>query len=690
MKGLVHYLSKKLLKNMYINKMFFIATIFIFTSSFFIHALAHQDTALPENPLDHFAEDSSFVPLQGNDKHLLEDVNDETNDEHTDHNEDEQEAVDGDEEEDHDMEKEREEENENDQTIDEAGDEGQKAPLNKNGGTTSEKLENEDASHIEIIDDSGKEDLEEEKRNQYFTTTIVDGEIVTEENYVFRIIQLKHDFIVLETEVFHNGKPIDDFDGALSLKEGNNAITIKVTYQDADGKTFTVTKHYTVILNTKDIIIYTDLEDEAVTEDRTMTFTASAKYDGKSVPVVVEVNGKKAKHLSDDRFEATLNENENNIEISATYRGNKAKKQLTVYYQPKTSKLTIETDLKDQTVTEEQFTFFAIAKDGNRSIPLSAKLNGEPVTGDGEGHFVVKLKEGRNTIVLAASNSSGTIEQKYTVNYNLPDGGSKDEAIDSEIYLEFPDLKDGQKIRNSVHTFHVKAVDKNGKQITDRKITISATNNGKRIPVDWNNNSLVSFTLSVEDGTNFIEVTAKDKDGNIATVSLTVYGEIASDDEPIGTITFSLEATTIGLGYIIPPQEIELYPNERGSKTIDRIFKKYGIDYEYTGDHENGFYLSVIKKPGLVTNPKIPDDLAELLERDFAYFDPNNYDPNSLGEFDFTNGSGWMYSVNGHYPNVGFSNYYFKDGDVVRIRFTLALGKDIGGGPPGTNYGKEW
>ena len=49
-----------------------------------------------------------------------------------------------------------------------------------------------------------------------------------------------------------------------------------------------------------------------------------------------------------------------------------------------------------------------------------------------------------------------------------------------------------------------------------------------------------------------------------------------------------------------------------------------------------------------------------------------------------------MYSVNGHYPNVGFSNYYFKDGDVVRTRFTLALGKDIGGGPPGTNYGKEW
>ena len=82
--------------------------------------------------------------------------------------------------------------------------------------------------------------------------------------------------------------------------------------------------------------------------------------------------------------------------------------------------------------------------------------------------------------------------------------------------------------------------------------------------------------------------------------------------------------------------------------------------------------------------------MAELVARDFSRFDPEDYLPDSLGEFDFSNGSGWMYSVNGHYPNVGFADYYFKDGDVVRIRFTLALGADIGGGMPGTNYGKEW
>ena len=49
-----------------------------------------------------------------------------------------------------------------------------------------------------------------------------------------------------------------------------------------------------------------------------------------------------------------------------------------------------------------------------------------------------------------------------------------------------------------------------------------------------------------------------------------------------------------------------------------------------------------------------------------------------------------MYSVNGEFPNYGFSDYYPQDGDVVRVQFTLCLGKDLGGsdavGFGGKNY----
>lgn len=40
--------------------------------------------------------------------------------------------------------------------------------------------------------------------------------------------------------------------------------------------------------------------------------------------------------------------------------------------------------------------------------------------------------------------------------------------------------------------------------------------------------------------------------------------------------------------------------------------------------------------------------------------------------------SGWMYSVNGEFPNVGVSQYELKDGDDVAFLYTCELGKDIG------------
>lgn len=48
-----------------------------------------------------------------------------------------------------------------------------------------------------------------------------------------------------------------------------------------------------------------------------------------------------------------------------------------------------------------------------------------------------------------------------------------------------------------------------------------------------------------------------------------------------------------------------------------------------------------------------------------------------LYEFDCGEQSGWMYSVNGWYPNYGSSNYKVKDGDVIRWVYTCENGKDV-------------
>lgn len=50
----------------------------------------------------------------------------------------------------------------------------------------------------------------------------------------------------------------------------------------------------------------------------------------------------------------------------------------------------------------------------------------------------------------------------------------------------------------------------------------------------------------------------------------------------------------------------------------------------------------------------------------------------NLYEFDVGSLSGWMYAVNGWYPNYGCSRYRLHDGDVVEWRYTCDLGYDLG------------
>ena len=50
----------------------------------------------------------------------------------------------------------------------------------------------------------------------------------------------------------------------------------------------------------------------------------------------------------------------------------------------------------------------------------------------------------------------------------------------------------------------------------------------------------------------------------------------------------------------------------------------------------------------------------------------------NLYEFDCGELSGWMYCVNGVFPEYGCSSYYPEDGDTVEWVYTCDLGKDVG------------
>lgn len=50
----------------------------------------------------------------------------------------------------------------------------------------------------------------------------------------------------------------------------------------------------------------------------------------------------------------------------------------------------------------------------------------------------------------------------------------------------------------------------------------------------------------------------------------------------------------------------------------------------------------------------------------------------NLYEFDCGEGSGWMYCVNGVFPNYGCSQYLLQDGDTVEWIYTCDYGADVG------------
>lgn len=202
-----------------------------------------------------------------------------------------------------------------------------------------------------------------------------------------------------------------------------------------------------------------------------------------------------------------------------------------------------------------------------------------------------------------------------------------------------------------------------------------------------------TYSTQLRSGANTITIRITDEYQYTVRKTYTVFYQTGK-----GRITISLEAGTIGIPYLIKPKEIDVESGVSLSHVLDEYLRAEGFTYTYTGDLDDGFYLAKIHKKNLIRGYKIPADLAAKIKKDELLFDENGFESlDDLGEFDFCQGSGWMYSINGLYSSYGFNKAYVQDGDVVRIRFTLAYGKDIGGyetmaGTYGVldSYGKEW
>lgn len=173
-------------------------------------------------------------------------------------------------------------------------------------------------------------------------------------------------------------------------------------------------------------------------------------------------------------------------------------------------------------------------------------------------------------------------------------------------------------------------------------------------------------------------------------------------------VVVSMDAQTLGLGYMIKPTIVHTTKYTLASKVItdaivQNIKEKYGLDlkgytvkhvsepegnyaYMNTGSVLSGFYLAQVYWPNQ-QNAKIAQYILDVCG-DKIDWDQVETDKTGkyLGEFDYYNMSGWMYSISDwrdsetlpSFPGVGAAGWRLRDGEVMRWQFTVyGYGSDL-------------
>lgn len=321
---------------------------------------------------------------------------------------------------------------------------------------------------------------------------------------------------------------------------------------------------------------------------------------------------------------------------------------------------------------------------------IAAKGEGTAIEGTGAVNEVVAAAEKitvktSGTKVTVNEGITGTIAGKESLKGgqtgNVPGkipGISSNGKVSESVSVFAPDIKvknleNGKTYKNGKLTFDLYATSTKGKKLSASSCKV--TLNGAEVKKAWDDDVKTSYTLNFEEGSNTIVVEATD-DGETSKKTFDVKFEAGTCEAVVAVELFSL-----GEGYLIYPTTVEFEDGDTAADVLLKLLDENGFTYKYTGKPTANFYLAHICGSSLNELPmnmdSIPEYMKTALKKSGYAFDTRS-SKDSLGEFDYTNGSGWMYSVRNSFPNVGFSEYYLQDGDVMRVQFTLALGADLG------------
>ena len=562
----------------------------------------------------------------------------------------------------------------------------------------------------------------------YFTTSIIDGETTAEETYPFTIThQPQREPIGLAVTV--NGRELryaaQTTSVTVHLAAGANTIVVSADYRE-DGGTVRATRSYTVcyaqpgelIIVAKRTSDGRQLGELGTVSEGALTFTACAERDGSTYPVQsVELNGRTLAG-SGGSYTADLNSGENRIRVKASYQSSTADVTYTIIYNANAFR--IKTSISDTviddntaqssasfekvTVDSERYRFWLqlIQSTGKESIDrvrVSDSTGTTSLTQESDGWYTVQMGREDRMLYIDYKDSTGRSKTyKYLLHFQRGAEGTPEDRQPTIIAQVEADgtvigLTNGLTMKTPDLIVLVDGRSCNGQQLYANNYTVSVNGTVVSAPISQSGYQFGYTAYLSNEGANTITITATDADGYSATRSWTVYYENGDI-----TVTVSVEATTVGLGYLVAPTEVTVPGGTDAWTVVQQVLTENG--YTVSG---SGSYLSAIQRSGICSGFFIDSELMELIMADGmdengAGLDPQPFSMDSLGEFDFYRWSGWMYSYNGSYPGYGFNVCKPQDGSVIRVRYTLAMGKDIGGyssangnyGVSSGNYYKEW
>lgn len=363
-------------------------------------------------------------------------------------------------------------------------------------------------------------------------------------------------------------------------------------------------------------------------------------------------------------------------------------------------------------LTDGMLAFYARAA-GGTGLSLEVRFRHAKDTGNGSILYVngrqdykAPLEFGQNYITITLRQDGKTLESKrYTIRYLQT--ADKDNRENGDYPPEITMLSPAEErwpfeTSNRNFSFELCVMDGHpdgGKRLPSSNVEVKVYDGyGDEVPCQpvgyvyeiWlerpNRGDTNHYTISI---------TARDADGCSARYKeyALTYQAIDSGDE-IGKATIVIDATTVGMGVLDMIYDVPVQQDVPISTVVLKALQEYGYRVNYSGTEKIGFYIRSLDA-GAINVGAVPERLWTMVERDgigVMRDEAGNVkrSSDSLGEFDFTRGSGWMYSINGSvYADKGMSERYLQNGDVLHLRFTLAYGKDIGGySATGGSYGR--